>query len=304
MAEKESDITLDDLIDDMGGQATEFNWQTDTIAEEDEGEVPRLNIHPVLEKKQVSDLSTQGHLEIDVGQEEDELKYYKGKLAEQVQATREILGNFQLVSRRSKITEGLAERYKEELSKHKEYLNHLLEQQSGALSAYKSKILVLDKERSEYRDAFRELREEFKSYKQQAREYIEQLSQKNNNSEELEEYRTYAKKLEDFSNLQKEKKEFYKEELRKRVINEHHFQDRENSYLRKIEKYQHTIARLSNPSNIESKEQGNAEIQKPEENPEREQQEQTQEVKHSETVVDKKEEVVPEKQEAKQEEKQ
>jgi len=213
--------------------------------------------------------------------------YYKGKLAEQVQATREILGNFQLVSRRSKITEGLAERYKEELSKHKEYLNHLLEQQSEALSAYKNKILVLDKERYEYRDAFRELREEFKSYRQQAIEYIEQLSQ-GINSEELEEYRTYAKKLEDFSNLQKEKKEFYKEELRKRVISEHHFQDRENYYLRKIEKYQHTIASLSNPSNIESKEQGNAENQKPEENPEREQQEQTQEVKHSETVVDKK----------------
>jgi len=137
--------------------------------------------------------------------EEDELHYYRNKLEEQVQATREILGDFQLVSRRSKITEGLAERYKEELSKHKEYLNHLLEQQSAALSAYKNRILVLDKERSDYKKAFKSLRDEYANYREQVREYVTQLQQKQS-SEELEEYKVYTGKLEEYAKLQQEKK--------------------------------------------------------------------------------------------------
>jgi len=236
---------------------------------------------------------------IDEKKEEDELHYYRNKLEEQVQATREILGNFQLVSRRSKITEGLAERYKEELSKHKEYLNHLLEQQSAALSAYKNRILVLDKERSDYKKAFKSLRDEYANYREQVREYVTQLQQKQS-SGELEEYKVYTGKLEEYAKLQQEKKEFYKNELRQRVFNEKTLSEKESAYIQKIQEYKNLIARLGKNESNETPEQ----IEKQEEKQEAKQdikQEENHEVKQDQKVEAKSEENQAEKQDQKQE---
>jgi len=74
-------VTLDHLIDDMGGNESSEYWQ-DTIYEEDEPPTPRLNQNPVLEKKEITDLSTQGHMVIDEKKEEDELHYYRNKIEE------------------------------------------------------------------------------------------------------------------------------------------------------------------------------------------------------------------------------
>jgi len=237
--------TIDDILFDMGGS---LGYWEDTIYEEDENTAPKLTQQPVLEKKQVSELDTEGFLEIDSHKEESELHFYKNKLAEQVEATREILGNFQLISRRSKITESLAERYKEELSRHKEYLSHLLDQQTAALSAYKNKIIVLDNERGTIKAAYRKLRKEYENYQEEAQEYFRKYSQKQP-QEEIEEYKAHIKKLEEYAKLQFQKKEFFKDELRKRVIQEESLQERENAYLEKISQLKQIYEELSNNTN-------------------------------------------------------
>jgi len=234
-------VTLDDLINDMGG--VQGYWE-DTIYEEDETPVPKLIPQPVLEKKQLAELDTKGHLEIDTHKEESELNFYKNKLAEQLDATREILGNFQLISRRSKITESLAERYKGDLSRHKEYLSHLLDQQTAALSAYKNKIVLLDKERSSYKLAYRKLRKEYENFQEEAQEYFRKYSQKQP-QEEIEEYKAHMRKLEEYAKLQIQKKEFFKTELRKRLLQEESLQERENAYLEKITQLKQIYAQLS-----------------------------------------------------------
>jgi len=218
-------------------------------------------------------LSGEKSLVIDVSKEEHDLEYYKAKLAEQVQATREILGNFQTISRRSKIREGMTERYKEEISKHKEYLNHLLEQQSAALTGYKGKIVDINREKLAFRNAYRELRQEFETYQNQAQQYYQQLSQ---NNEQVEKLKVYMKKLEDFIKLQYEKKEFYKSELRKRVAKEQEFRERENVYLHQIEQYEQAILRIRKNSNDDSNDNQEEEQQEEEENNSEEKQENNQ----------------------------
>jgi len=193
-------MTLDDLMNDLG--ATDKSWQ-ETIYEEDELAAPKFD-DSAIEKRE-AELETQEHSQIDAKKEEDELHYYKNKLAEQVEATREILGNFQLVSRRSKMTEGVAERYKEELVKQKEYLNHLLDQQTAALSSYKNKILLLDRERGAYKAAYSELAQSFEKYQEEAQEHLKKLTQRQSD-EELEHYIIYIKNLQETAKLQTEKK--------------------------------------------------------------------------------------------------
>jgi len=243
-------VTIDDLMQEMGGPNGGDNWRENTATDPSEIPQRKLLLDP-LEKKPISDLSPETNLDIDVNKEENELIYYKEKLAEQVEATREILGNFQLISRRSKVTEGLAERYKDELNKHKEYLSHLLEQQSAALSTYKTKILDLNREKTAYRSAYRELRQEFESYQEKAHQYFKQLSQSN---DQIERYKVYIKKMEDMIKLQYEKKEFYKNELRKRVLQEKEFYERENAYLHKIHQYEKIILRLRQNNEINENE--------------------------------------------------
>jgi len=207
-----------------------------------------------------------------VHKEENDLSFYKNKLAEQVEATREILGNYQLISRRSKLTEGLAERYKGEINKHKDYLSHLLEQQTAALSAYKNKIIVLNREKTAYRTAYHQLRQEFETYQEVAQKHFKQISQ---NQEQIERLKVYMKKLEDFIKLQYEKKEFYKSELRKRVIQELEFEERENAYLHQIQQYEQAILYLR--TNHENNSTEEATEDKPEQNKEDKQEEDKQE---------------------------
>jgi len=249
--ENRESVTLDDLMKDMN--ETEKALKT-----------PK-KLDAILEKPIYDDIPEEKAIEVNVQKEEDQLLYYKEKLAEQVQQTREILGNFQLISRHSKYSEGIAERYKEELIKHKEYFNLLLEQQGAALSAYKSKILELDREKIAYRKAYRELSQQFETYQEQAQQYFKEVS-----AEQVDRYKVYIQKLQDYITLQNEKKEFYKNELRQRVMAEPEYEERENQYREQMNRYEEAIEALraakgeSNPEEAPVPE-SNPEDDKPEE---------------------------------------